>query len=537
MLTAHGLSKRFADRPLFEEVSFSLNRADRVGLIGPNGSGKSTLIRILAGLEAPDAGTVTRSPAGLRLGYLPQTFDAPPETTIEEVLPSRGREIDRIEAELAALEAGLAEGGQAPAAADAYDRALQALADLRADAGSASPLESLGLASLTTSTRIGELSGGQKRRLALAMVLAGRPQALLLDEPTNHLDIAMLEWLEKWLAGFEGAALLVSHDRVFLDRSVNRVLDLSPETHRVRSYTGNYSAYLEQWTAERGRQWSAYRDQRAEIRRMRQDIAHVKSQAQRVEQGTINDQLRRYAKKVARKAQAREKKLERYLTSDERVEKPALSWQMSVAFAPASHLGRDVLVAEALAVGYPGHAPILHGLELRVRQGDRITLTGPNGSGKTTLLRTIAGELAPQAGRVRLGTSVRLGFMPQEQERLDPRSCALEALLAVAPMGETQARTFLHRFLFHGDDSLRLSADLSSGERARLTLALLVAAGSTFLLLDEPINHLDIPSRARFEQALAGYEGTVLGVVHDRYFIERFATEVWEVRGMGIVRA
>jgi ATP-binding cassette subfamily F protein 3 len=255
-----------------------------------------------------------------------------------------------------------------------------------------------------------------------------------------------------------------------------------------------------------------------------------------VEQKTINDQQRRYAKKVARKAQAREKKLERYLASDERVEKPVLSWQMSVAFAPASHLGRDVLVAEALAVGYPGHAPILQGLGVRIGQGDRIVLTGPNGSGKTTLLRTIAGELSPQAGRVRLGTSVRLGFMPQEQERLDPRSSALEALLAVAPMGETQARTFLHRFLFHGDDSLRPSVDLSSGERARLTLALLVAGGSTFLLLDEPINHLDIPSRTRFEQALASYAGTVVAVVHDRYFIERFATEVWEVRGKGIVR-
>jgi ATP-binding cassette subfamily F protein 3 len=209
---------------------------------------------------------------------------------------------------------------------------------------------------------------------------------------------------------------------------------------------------------------------------------------------------------------------------------------MSVPFAQASHLGRDVLVAEDLAVGYPGHAPILHGMEFRVRQGDRIVLTGPNGSGKTTLLRTIAGELLPHAGRIRLGPSVRLGFMPQEQERLNPRSSALEALLAVAPMGETEARTFLHRFLFHGDDSLRPSEDLSSGERSRLTLALLVAAGSTFLLLDEPINHLDIPSRARFEQALAGYKGTVLTVVHDRYFIERFANAVWEVRGSGIVR-
>jgi ATP-binding cassette subfamily F protein 3 len=239
--------------------------------------------------------------------------------------------------------------------------------------------------------------------------------------------------------------------------------------------------------------------------------------------------VRRLAKKVANKAKSREKKLDRFLESDERVDKPLRSWQMKLDLDEAPHLGKDVLFLEDLAVGYPGHAPLLTGINQQAQAGERIILTGINGSGKTTLLRTITGQLTPMAGRVRLGQSVQLGYMSQEQELLDPDETPLSTIQAVAPLNETDARAFLHYFLFTGDDSLRPNAQLSYGERTRLELARLVASGCNFLLLDEPTNHLDIPSRTMFEEALSQFEGTILAVVHDRYFIEQFATKLWLV--------
>jgi len=272
---------------------------------------------------------------------------------------------------------------------------------------------------------------------------------------------------------------------------------------------------------------------------MRQDIARTKQQAYHVEQTTTSRQpgVRRIAKKVARKAKSREKKLERYLESDERVDKPKQSWQMKLEFQDQPHLGQNVLSMENLSIGYAGHAPLLEGLNLNILTRQRIVLTGPNGGGKTTLLRTIAGQLVPLAGNLQLGSSVRLGYMTQEQESLDDDKSALEIIQRAAPYDETEARSFLHYFLFTGDDPLRQVKYLSYGERARLSLATLVIQGRNFLLLDEPINHLDIPSRVRFEQALAHFEGTVLAVVHDRYFIERFASEVWLAEGRNIRRS
>ena len=534
MLTAHQLSKSYDIQPLFQDVSFSINPGERVGLIGPNGCGKTTLLRIMAGEERPDGGHVKVAP-GLRIGYLPQGFEVAPEQTVAEVVGQAAGDPETLEAEVARLAMALAESPEREDLQAAYDELLGRLN--RFDAGrTATTLAALGLDEIPGEQPAGRLSGGQKTRLALALVLLGDPQLLLLDEPTNHLDIAMLEWLEAWLAAFEGGALIVSHDRTFLDRTVTKTLAFDPHSPSVATYAGNYSDYLEQFLAEREKQWAAYRDQVAEIRRMRQDIARIKEQARRTEGATKNDQLRRYAKKVAKKATSREKKLERYLESEERVEKPARSWQMKLELDQPAHVGQQILTLEDAAVGYPGQRPLLAGLNLTVQGGQRIVLTGPNGSGKTTLLRTVAGLLEPAAGRVRLGASVRLGYMSQEQRLLDPALSALETIqgAAAAPLNETDARSFLHFFLFSDDDPLKPIAELSFGERARLALALLVAQGCNFLLLDEPINHLDIPSRSRFEEALAQFEGTTLAVVHDRAFIERFASDVWLVEGQGI---
>jgi ATP-binding cassette subfamily F protein 3 len=317
---------------------------------------------------------------------------------------------------------------------------------------------------------------------------------------------------------------------------VTRILDLDSLTHTLREYAGNYSSYIEQKLAEQERQWSQWRDQEYEIRRMKQDIAKTKQHSMRVELSTTprNPGVRRIAKKAAKKAKSREKKLERYTSSDERVEKPKLSWQMKLEFGDAPVSGQAVLTLEQVAVGYGEHV-LLRDLNLHVRQGARVALVGPNGTGKTTLVRTIARVLPPLSGHVRLGANVRVGYMAQEQELLDPAQDAFTTIRALAPMSDTDARAFLHFFLFSGDDVFVPIGSLSFGERARLSLACLVAQGCNFLLLDEPINHLDIPSRTRFEQALASFEGTVLAVVHDRYFIQRFATELWQIEGETVV--
>ncbi len=537
MLTANRISKSYGVDPVLKDISFSIQPGERVGLIGPNGSGKTTLLRILSGQEPPDAGMVTLTRPGTRTGYLAQGLEINPELTLSEVIQEAQGQSAEDAGELESLATRLALQPGDRELQEAYDAALKKL-ETSAPARQPAPvLAALGLDDIPLDRRVGELSGGQKTRLGLACVLLGDPNLLLLDEPTNHLDIGMLEWLEEWLSGFRGAALIVSHDRTFLDRTVGRILDLDPETHSVREYTGNYTAYLEQKLSERDRQMEAYADQAAEIRRMRQDIARTKQQALHVEMTTTSRQpgVRRYAKKVAQKALAREKKLDRYLESDERVEKPKESWQMKLEFDDPAVSSRSVLAMEHLSVGYPGYLPLLEGIDLGIRYGERIVLTGPNGCGKTTLLRTLTGKLEPARGSFRLGPSVRPGYMSQEHEILDPEQSALQAVQRVAPFNETEARSFLHYFLFTGDDPLRPAVHLSYGERARLMLAILVAQGSNFLLMDEPINHLDIPSRSRFEQALANFKGTVLAVVHDRYFIERFASRVWVVEGGKVI--
>ena len=527
MLSAHQITKAYGIHTVLQDITFSLNPGDRLGLIGPNGCGKSTLLRILAGQEKPDSGTVACMPPGLRIGYLSQGFELDPALTIAEAcLPTT----ERIsEADFVALAAALSNHPADKALQRAYDDALQALQNTSLPP--VNVLVPLGLADIDPQKHIGELSGGQKTRLMLARLLLSEPDLLLLDEPTNHLDIGMLEWLEGWLQSFPGAALIVSHDRAFLDNTVSRILDLDPETHCLREYPGNYSNYLEQFLAAREKQWDDYRDQVAEIRRIQQDIARTKQQAIQIEQSTTPRQphVRRIAKKVAVKALARAKKLERFLDSDEIVEKPSPSWQLKLDFSAPEHQSRDILVTEDLSIGYPGHPALLADIRLQIRRGQRIALTGPNGCGKTTLLRTIAGSLAPISGSVRLGASARLGYMTQEQEHLDLRKSPLETIQSAGIFTQTEARHFLHFFLFAGDDPLRPCGEMSYGERARLELALLVAQGCTFLLLDEPINHLDIPSRARFEQALAKYTGSVLAVIHDRYFIDQFATQIWVV--------
>jgi ATP-binding cassette subfamily F protein 3 len=515
-------------------VTFSLTSGERVGLVGPNGSGKTTLLRIAAGLEAADGGSVQRTPATLRVGYLPQGLAFRPDEHLGDYLDrvqgdpiALGAQLERLATELSAR----------PARDDlaaAYDDVLARLsAPAHQDAGRVpATLKALGLDLLAGDTPVAHLSGGQKTRLALVGVLLDDPQLLLLDEPTNHLDIGMLEWLENWLNAYGGAALIVSHDRAFLDRTVNAILELDPKTRSTRLYAGNYTDYLEQKISEGEREREAYSDQQEEITRLSNAARQLRGVAKfkRGGKGDTGDKFakgffgNRSAGTVAR-AKNLERRLEHLMTED-RQDKPRAGWQMKLDFGEVPASGQDVATLQELSIGYDG-VLLASGLNANIRHGARVALVGPNGAGKTTLVRTIAGRLPPLAGRVRLGARVRPGYMAQEQETLEPELDALTTIQRAASLPQTEARAFLHFFLFAGDDVFKKVGELSYGERARLALARLVVQGCNLLLLDEPINHLDIPSRAGFEQALHGFDGTVLAVVHDRYFVAAFATELW----------
>jgi ATP-binding cassette subfamily F protein 3 len=528
LLSINSVSKSFADQVILQDISFVVSPGERVGLIGPNGSGKTTLLRLIADEDQPDRGSVFIDPH-TRVGYLRQGLEYPIGCTLADALHD-----PRVEAATAVERLAMASSfdpTRLPEYQAALDR-LEALGGYPDQSLRDNVLQNLGLDQVPLSMPVANLSGGQKTRLGLAKVLLGAPNLLLLDEPTNHLDLPMLEWLEEWLSGFKGAVLLVSHDRVFLDHAVNRVVYLDPQTHTIRGYPGNYTAYLEQSLVEHERQLDAYKQQEAEIRRMKQDIARTMEQSRSVERSTTPRQpnVRRLAKKVAKKAKSREKKLDRYLEADDRVEKPKQGWQMKVDFGDLPESGKDVLRLEKVSVGY-GERVLLHEVSLSIRQGERIALIGENGTGKSTLIKTIIGSVSPLAGDIRLGANVRVGYFAQEQDVLDPNSTPLLSLQATVPMNDTEARSFLHFFLFTGDQPLTPNRSLSYGERARLMLALLVAQGCNFLILDEPINHLDIPSRTQFEKALTNFEGTVLVVVHDRYFIQGFASRLWAVEG------
>jgi len=539
MLTVNSLSKSYGFDTVFRDVTFSLNSGERLGLVGPNGCGKTTLLRILAGVEQPDSGNYKFNHPGVRLGYLPQGLTHAPDESLSNFLDRMTGELLSTSTRLEKLASALVAAPESARLQREFDATLQqmpAAAQLQGQVAEA--LDALGLESIPLEAPIETLSGGQKTRLALACVLLSSPQLLLLDEPTNHLDIDMLEWLGDWLVNSplrrEAAILIVSHDRAFLDQTVTGILEMDPQTRTLRAYPGNYSDYVEQNLAERERHWQAYTDQQEEIVRLRCAAELVRGQAV-FRKGGKADSGDKFAKGFfanrSRRTVARAKNIEGRLDkllNEEHIEKPRNSWQMKLDLSHTSTSGRDVILLEELSIGYD-NIVLLSDLTLQVRYGQRIALIGPNGAGKTTLLRTISGALPPLAGRARLGSGVRIGYMVQEQETPEAESDALTTLRGQVPLNETEARAFLHQFLFTGDEVFTPVSKLSYGERARLALACLAANGCNLLLLDEPINHLDVPSRARFEQALSTFKGTVLAVVHDRYFIQGFASEIWEI--------
>jgi len=543
MLSVNQISKSYGLMPVLKNISFSVHAKQRWGLVGINGSGKSTLLRILSGLETADSGVFSFTPADLRTGYHEQGFEFSTNETIQSFLDDKSDAFEKLTVELSELASLLMNNPGQVQFQSRYEKILSQL-EIHGQQGNPihSILSGLGLNQLDSDTPIGHLSGGQKTRLMLAGILLGNPQLLLLDEPTNHLDIDMLTWLEDWINHFRGGILIVSHDRMFLDKTVNGILELDEHTHQIKIYPGTYTDYIQQKSHEQEKQLQAFKDQQDEIQRLRSAASEMRSKAKYHKGGKTDPEntdgfsigfFANRSKEVIQKAKNIEKRVEKLLT-EERIEKPARTWQMRVDFGNTITTGRDVLILKDLQIGYPGNI-LLDELNLVLKYGQRVAMIGPNGCGKTSLLKTIRGEIPTLGGEVRLGSQVKAGYMTQELNELDGKWNALECLMKYSNLNETEIRSFLSKFLFRGDEVFVPVMNMSYGQRARLSLACLVANGCNFLMLDEPINHLDIPSRTNFEQALTQFEGTVLAVVHDRYFIEGFASHIWEVKNKTVV--
>jgi len=512
ILTATGLAKSYGAQDVFAGLSLAIPHGARIALVGPNGAGKTTLLRLLCGLDEPSAGSVFRA-RGLTIGYLPQEADLPGAWPLYEVLLEVFADLRAQEAALRQMEAEMADPARFDALAEKYSQLSQRFEDAGGytyEARIRQVLGGLGFDAADFTRPCNQLSGGQKTRALLARLLLEEPTLLVLDEPTNHLDIAAVEWLEERLASWPGALLIVSHDRYFLDRLVNTVWEL--DHGRLEVYSGNYTQYAGQRAARLARRQAEYEAQAEYIAK-------------------TSEYIRRYkAGQRSKEAKGREKRLARL----ERLERPHEQRTLRLDLRTISRSGDKVLETHGLVVGYPEGGPLFACPDLTLWRGECAALIGPNGAGKTTFLRTILNQIPPLAGESHLGASVQVGYFAQAHEGLQPERTPLEVVLAAGDMLVSEARNYLARFLFTGDDVFKPIAALSGGERGRLALALLALQGANFLLLDEPTNQLDIPSQEVLQEALAGFAGTILLVSHDRYLINALATQVWALEDGGL---
>ena len=527
---------RYGVQTVLDGVSWEIQAGQKIGLVGPNGAGKSTLLRILAGELKPDSGFVHRNKEA-RVGYLAQDPVLDPERNVWEEMMSAAKDLVRVEAELRQLEGRMADP-KVYADEAALDRVLAAHARAQArfeeldgyryESRARDALQTLGLEESDFELPTSALSGGEKKLVGLAKLLAagttvsGDSRAghslLLLDEPDNHLDLARKSYLERIIADYPGTVVIVSHDRYLLDRTVTHIAEV--EDQRLTLYEGNYSAYAVEKQLRMLRQQQMYEAQQKEIARIEAAIARFEHWA-----SLVVDQ------RHARQARSRRKMLERM----DRVEKPTLERRRMGLALDGWRGSQKVLEIVDLDMAFPDASGqgdgqiVLAGLELLLWHGERAGLLGPNGAGKSVLFRCILGLLEPSGGAIKVGPSVRIGYYAQEHETLDPDKTLIEEIRQVRPMYEERAVRLLGRFLFPYEMVRKRVRELSGGERSRLQLAKLMLSDANFLLLDEPTNNLDLSSREVLENALDEFEGTVLVISHDRYFLDRVVDRIAEL--------
>lgn len=515
LLQVNQLSKSFGADPILTNIKLEVQTRDRIALVGRNGAGKSTLLKIIAGHISYDSGEIIK-PKDVTIGYLAQNTGLESEASIWDEMLTVFDHLRRQEQDLRRLEEKMADPSTF-SNPEEYDRILKEYDHLQVsfkekggyqyEADIRSVLHGLNFHSFDYSTKISSLSGGQKTRLALAKLLLQKCDILILDEPTNHLDIDTLSWLEQYLQGYDGAILIVSHDRYFLDKVVNQVYEIS-RLH-ISKYIGNYSSYLDQKAENYEREMKQFEKQQEEIAKLQDFIQRNLARAS-----------------TTKRAQSRRKQLERMQVMDRPLgdEKSA-----TFGFEIERQSGNDVLKVDGVAVGYNGEK-VSENLSFRLTRGESFALVGPNGIGKSTLLKTIVDHLPEIEGQIHFGSNVTIGYYDQEQAELTSNKRVLNELWDDYPLkNEKDIRTVLGNFLFSGDDVLKTVSTLSGGEKARLALAKLMMQKANFLILDEPTNHLDLDSKEVLENALIDYPGTILFVSHDRYFINRIATKVIEL--------
>ena len=520
ILSANSISKIYGTDVIIDKASFHVNAGDKVGIVGRNGAGKTTLLNMLTGELGIDEGEFFVSQS-TRIGYLKQRDNFLRENTVMESMDNIFSHLHKLEEEIHLTADKVA--------ANPSDRSLQerldSLQQQYADGGGytykseiTGILSSMAFGPEFYNKKISSLSGGERTRLALAALLLEKPDLLLLDEPTNHLDIGTLKWLEQYLSAYKGTVMIVSHDRYFLDRTVNRIFEV--ENHKVYCYEGNYTAFAAKKSQRRETELRAYNNQQREIARQEEMIRRMKQHN---------------TEKLVKRAQSREKRLAHI----ERLERPeGEAGRMKIHFKQNFQSGNDVISAEGLAkeFGRGGEKKLLfENVSLDIKRGERICIVGSNGVGKTTLLRMIMGELTPTEGRLKLGHNVAFGYYDQGQLLLDEKNTVLEELKESYRLyTDTEMRSILGRFLFRGDDVFLPVGSLSGGEKARLSLLKLMLSGANTLILDEPTNHLDIDSKEVFEAALLEFPGTAVIVSHDRYFLQKIPTRILELTREGI---
>ena len=509
ILTIQNLKKAFGGNVVLKDVNLVLQDRQRMGLVGVNGCGKTTLLKILAGQEHEDGGTISLM-KGIRIGYMEQQYAVQGDSTVFEELKQVFEPVFAMEEKLRALEAQMASASEVELKhlGDTYARLNDAFEKADGYAWKSSiqgVLSGLGFTKEQYGQPARLLSGGELTRLCLARLLLQKPDLLLLDEPTNHLDLQALDWLEHYLADYRGTLLVVSHDRYFLDHVCTHISELLLGT--LEQYEGNYSSYMTQRAERFEIRMRAWEQQQKMIAREEAIIARYKS---------FNRE------KSIRAAESREKRLEKV----ERLERPEDEHQVRFRFQAKRRTGDDVLFIKDYSKSF-GDRTLFQNVNLHLRSGDRVALLGPNGIGKSTLLKCLVGEETPDAGAVRWGANVDMGYYDQKQESLHPQKTVLDEVWDAFPrMEQSEVRGALGLFLFTGEDVFMPIHTLSGGEKGRVALTKLMLRKDNFLLLDEPTNHLDMDSREVLEDALENFEGTILAVSHDRYFINRFATKV-----------